>query len=663
VHAERLGRERLRQSLLSQAHVLTGSAELDRRARTLAVLKEAAALSPGLDARNAAIAALAAPGFRVVRRWTPLPPGSLSGWTDAPLTRYARWNDDGSISIHTARDDAELLRLPRASEAGDAGFGAFSRDGRWLATESRDRELRLWDLSTRSDRPLVRRFVAYVFTPDSRRLIVTSGTHLHLFELTTGRDVRVERALASSPTVLAAHPIEPLFLVADYGSRQLEIRRTEDGSLARRLPVPPMGLRAVWSGDGGALVTAHADYSVRVWNWPDLDAPRLILRFHESEPNWLATDPGGELLGTAGWDNQVAFFDLHDGHLMLKHAGIRVVAASDRPAFLTVTGGAWTMIAFEPAFALDTVPMHEEDKGPRSLAFSADGRWLATGGPDGVRLLDRRSRRVQRVLVGESVVPLAFTQDSRELRAIGGQRLHAWRVGTGPPVLLDDRPRAGTLSSQEGTLGDSSADGERWISVGPHPRTGRVTWLLGRFDGSDVRPIEGFTSTGSGPQLSEDGRWLAWGNWQGRNAHARPLLGSEAAPITEFPVAGSVTVAFTPDSRHLMVAGPDDLRLYEVGSWRPVYAIPRQPPGRSAPSVAFTADSKLGAAALTGRVMLFDAATGREVASLPTRRSLGRLAFSPDDRVLAVAAMDHHVLLWDVTRLRRALREIGLDWD
>jgi WD40 repeat protein len=57
-------------------------------------------------------------------------------------------------------------------------------------------------------------------------------------------------------------------------------------------------------------------------------------------------------------------------------------------------------------------------------------------------------------------------------------------------------------------------------------------------------------------------------------------------------------------------------------------------------------------------------ATGDEIASLPAETySIARLSFSPDDRFLAIACVDHHVLIWDITSLRRKLRDIGLDWD
>src|SRR6185436_1394385 len=67
--AESRAREELRASLLNQALALTSSGEAGRRTRALAALKDAARIRLGIDLRNAAIAALAAPDLRVVRLW------------------------------------------------------------------------------------------------------------------------------------------------------------------------------------------------------------------------------------------------------------------------------------------------------------------------------------------------------------------------------------------------------------------------------------------------------------------------------------------------------------------------------------------------------------------------------------------------------------------
>jgi len=42
---------------------------------------------------------------------------------------------------------------------------------------------------------------------------------------------------------------------------------------------------------------------------------------------------------------------------------------------------------------------------------------------------------------------------------------------------------------------------------------------------------------------------------------------------------------------------------------------------------------------------------------------LGRLTFSPDDNRLSVLSSDGSVYVWDLSRLREELRQVGLDWD
>jgi WD40 repeat protein len=64
------------------------------------------------------------------------------------------------------------------------------------------------------------------------------------------------------------------------------------------------------------------------------------------------------------------------------------------------------------------------------------------------------------------------------------------------------------------------------------------------------------------------------------------------------------------------------------------------------------------------QVRLMRAETLAHVAILtaPEPGILLSLAFSPDGRYLA-GAMTNTVHLWDLRRLRRGLRDIGLDWD
>jgi serine/threonine protein kinase len=664
--AEGRAREELRASLLNQALALTSSGEVDRRTRALAALKDAAKIRAGIDLRNAAIAALTAPELRIIREWSLPATDVLASRPDRSLRRYMRWNSDHTVSVHSIEDDAELLRLPPVAAA-FADYGVFSPDGSWLAVKYHDRVLRVWSLSSRTQQLVIRDIALFVFTSDSRRLIAShSKGQLELFDLSSGREA-ARQPFRGAPGALAVHPSEPLFLTSGYGRKGIEIRRDSDGSLARRLDVPEMGLAAMWTADGKSLITAHGDFSVRVWDWPSMDAPRLVLRLHRAEPVFLATDPSGRWLVTVGWDNQAFVVDLRDGRLLLNQAAQAVHAAVDRPVFLLTNNTDWRLLELQPSFAVEEIPLHEREKGPRQAVFSATGRWLATGGPDGIRILDWKTRDVLKVMDDAPALRIAFSADTRRLYGITPDRLRAWELATDPAT---SRLRAEELTlparGDRHFRSSSSAEifdgGKRWLSIWREPRAPRPSWIQGRFESFEIESQSQLDPGGDEPRVSPDGRWLAWGNWHANDVGIM-RLGSHDPPVV-LRIPGSASVAFSPDSRLLAVGGAEELRFYEVGTLRVVNSIRRHPSRPLRPQFAFMRGSSLCAVALPpDEILIVDTTTGAKIATLPASScSLWDVSFGPDDRFLAATSSDHRVLIWDVPKLRSELRELGLDW-
>lgn len=663
--AERQGQERLRESLLQQARALTGSGEQDRRARALAALRQAAEIRPGLDLRNAAAAALASPELRILRRWSVPPDGSQNSRPDTRLRQYSTPNADGSVSVHQIEDDTEVVRLPSLQVGAD--FGVFSPDASRLAVKYADGELRVWNLAARTNLLVVRGVQGFGFSPDNRWLVAgCSEGHIHRVDLKLGREMGQETGRTVGDE-LGFHPSESFYLTAGERPTQIQIRRLNDGGVFRTLDVPEMGFIAQWSADGKTLLTSHRDNSIRVWDWPATDRPRLILRFHQAEPVYLATDPAGRWLATAGWDTRSGVFDLRDGHLVFSHAGTRLHAATDRPAFLLINDRIQSLVEFDPSFAFETIAIHEKFKSPRDIAFSPNGRWLATGGEDGVRVLDRGSGEVHRLMDDEGSLRLAFSGDSRQLYSVTPERLRVWRteanLETGfLQTEAVEQPQDGRRGYTDSVVAGIFPERKRWLAVALNPKTRNWSWINGSFDSTEIEFLDGITANSHAPEFSKDGKWLAWGNWRRRNAYVL-RLGTNNPPI-ELPVQGSATAAFSPDSRLLVIGGSDEVQFYRTSEWRRFQSLPRHPVSQLPPFFAFTGDSQICAASLPpNHVLLIDTATGKELATLPAATHiLNRCAFSPDGRFLAVASTEHHALIWDLTKLRGKLRELGLDW-
>ena len=669
--SERTSRERLRESLLQQALALTASSEPDRRARALEALRSAAEVRPGKDLRDAAVSALATPELKVIRRWHADSPEAIGSRPDAALSRYLRCRQDGGLEILRMIDDAQLVSLPPVGQV--PHFGYFSSDGHWLAVKYDDASLRLWNLQSRTNL-LVTSSVegaSFAFSADSSALVAgQEDGEIHLVGLPDTR-VHWQKHLPSGIGWLAFHPTEPIIAAAVADGTSLQFLRAEDGSLVRVLAVTNLGLVGCWSGDGRQLITAQADYSIRLWDWPGLQDSRVVLRLHRSEPISLTSDPSGRWLASAGWDNEVYWVDASDGRVLLAQPGENVFASNNRAAFLWTRNEQWTLAQFDPAFVPETLVLHEQDKGPRLLGFSPDGQWLASAGPDGVRVLNLGTRQTIAGPIRQSAKALCFSPDSRSLRVISQHSFLTWHFHTasGPTLGSSDSEQGARLETVplpaelELELAEFAADAQGWVGLGHARNSQRLAWHTGLFGAAEVKAYNWTTPEMEFPVLSPDGRWLAWGNWKKQNAFLLDLRSN--LPPVYFRSEGSSTVGFSPNGRWFVVSDQQNVRFYRVTDLQLEHTVARMPPGALPATITFSSDSSMCAITVPpSQVQLVDPDSGNQLVTLetPEPHLLTRQAFSPDNRRLAVASLDHCVLLWDLAKLRAKLSELGLDW-
>ncbi|MGD0166053.1 MAG: WD40 repeat domain-containing protein [Gaiellaceae bacterium] len=261
--------------------------------------------------------------------------------------------------------------------------------------------------------------------------------------------------------------------------------------------------------------------------------------------------------------------------------------------------------------------------GPTAIAFSPDGRLLATGGGDRfARLWNPRSGKLLHTLPHEGRVPaLSFSPDGRMLATGSGDgATRVWDTRTGVRLLI----LAGPIGAINSVAFSSSG---RFLIAGSSDRTARVYEV---DNGRELAVLTGDTDSVTAVAMSPDERLALTGSADRTARIWDPGVADQLLPIdrAEGPVR---EVTFSPDGKTMLIARDRVVRLRRSGG-RLIASIGA---GSSRfVAVSFSPDSQLLALESSdGLVRVYRG--GEPLARIQTELGRG-IAFAGDDRLLAI---------------------------
>jgi WD40 repeat protein len=508
---------------------------------------------------------------------------------------------------------------------------ALSADGHWLATENADRTLSVYDLShgerplilgAASKAPMFELTTSLVFSADARQLAIarasTAGSGVDVWQIPEGR---LLSQFAGSAVNFSADG--RTLVVGKSGGGAPVLRDLATGrenplsaGASAIVDLTPLGASAV--------AAASEDGTIRIWNVATAELARSIACPAGAAATSVSADLAAHWLAASCRDGAVWLWNLTD--------------ASAAPRAVT--------------------PPMQGQGGSTLVRFDPDGRWVAVGVEQQLRLFDVASgRELQRISLPVVQRPALFGDDRTAPDSNAIQSLAVRGNGRAIAVgrLYDTSVWDPSSGSELAALGGPAANGQRLKNL---QASGQA--IVMPADSSPKSMLDALRRQGPAA----------------RGASVTPMSPSQLLDMIGFG-DGARALAFSADGARLMMLSATGRQIWDLRSGQKIrqsgaaaqgsgdfQSLFQQQFGDEMAGVAVLAVSPDGRTAAhgVGRVIkLWDLASGRDVADLVGHTAdIASLTYLDGGRLLVSGGRDGTLRLWRMPQGQQLVQLIAL---
>ena len=456
-----------------------------------------------------------------------------------------------------------------------------------------------------------------------------------------------------------------LALASSIGVWLIDVRTGQEVSL---LTGHGAVFSVAFSPDGKLLASGNRDGSLQLWDVATREH-QATFTGHPDPITSVAFSPDGKTLGSS--DGTLQLWDVATGESWdvdtkgkvgkVGRFPTSVVFGPDGKTLITTSSYGGLFKLWTESIGARKATLFWELQDARSVAFSPDGKTLASGSQDGkVQLWDVTTGKHKATFTGHftGITSVAFSPDGKTLASGSDDfTVRLWDVTTGKHkatlgpqsssvthVAFSPDGKTLASASRDGTVRLLEADtGKHKATLTGHPfgpeliaafsPDGETLTTIGS-DGTvrlwDTNPQKLKALIAEGPS---DGTVRLWDADPDTNPQKLIELFLKGPDVDDIGVG---SVAFSPDGETLAIAKEREVQLWDVAAREPQASFTGH-----VKCVAFSPDGEtLASASRDGTVWLLEADTGKHKAMLTghSHRPKRIAAFSPDGETLARSA-------------------------